>query len=182
MDIYQIFITHNRAWTSREGICFAVLFLVAVIVAGYLLRRKMIVCSQAIAGLLLILYIGIVFASTVFTRMPAAQHQYKLALFWSWREVFQGNRELLEENLLNMILLLPMGFLLPFAVHKRVSWWQGFLAGFALAFVIEICQLVFCRGLFEWDDMVHNGLGCMVGCLVSTVFMKKIKDQKQNKT
>lgn len=21
-------------------------------------------------------------------------------------------------------------------------------------------------GLFEWDDMIHNGLGCMVGCLV----------------
>ena len=21
------------------------------------------------------------------------------------------------------------------------------------------------RGLFEWDDMIHNGLGCMVGCL-----------------
>ena len=32
--------------------------------------------------------------------------------------------------------------------------------------VIETSQLVFMRGLFEWDDMIHNGLGCMVGCLV----------------
>ena len=26
----------------------------------------------------------------------------------------------------------------------------------------EFCM----RGLFEWDDIIHNGLGCMVGCLV----------------
>ncbi len=24
---------------------------------------------------------------------------------------------------------------------------------------IELSQLIFMRGLFEWDDMIHNGLG-----------------------
>lgn len=32
--------------------------------------------------------------------------------------------------------------------------------------MIKTSQLVFMRGLFEWDDMIHNGLGCMVGRLM----------------
>ena len=39
--------------------------------------------------------------------------------------------------------------------------------------VIETSQLVFMCGLFEWDDMIHNGLGCMVGCLVGDGGVKK---------
>lgn len=38
--------------------------------------------------------------------------------------------------------------------------------GVLISAVIETSQLIFMRGLFEWDDMIHNGLGCMVGCLV----------------
>ena len=31
---------------------------------------------------------------------------------------------------------------------------------------IETSQLITMRGLFEWDDMIHNGLGCMVGAVL----------------
>lgn len=27
--------------------------------------------------------------------------------------------------------------------------------------MIEVSQLVFMRGLFEWDDMIHNRIGCI---------------------
>ena len=37
---------------------------------------------------------------------------------------------------------------------------------------IELSQLIFMRGLFEWDDMIHNGLGCMAGCLFTNNFVK----------
>lgn len=37
------------------------------------------------------------------------------------------------------------------------------MIGFVISCIIEVCQLVLCRGLFEWDDMVHNALGCLVG-------------------
>ena len=30
---------------------------------------------------------------------------------------------------------------------------------------------------FEWDDMIHNGLGCMIGSMIINLFMKnKIRD------
>ena len=51
MDIYQIIITHNRSWTIREIIAFAVVFLMAVFLAAILLRLHKIVIIQAVWGL-----------------------------------------------------------------------------------------------------------------------------------
>ena len=39
--------------------------------------------------------------------------------------------------------------------------------------VIEVSQLVFMRGLFEWDDMIHNRIGCMVGCIGTNALWKR---------
>ena len=165
MDIYQIFITYNPAWTSREIVCFSVLCLLVALRTGYLLWHKKILISQAVSGMLLLIFLGVVFGSTVFARQPKDYREYRLELFWSWKEVFHGDRELLKENLLNILLLFPVGFLLPSLFHKKLPWWSGLLAGLIISAAIEIGQLVLCRGLFEWDDMVHNSLGCMLGLL-----------------
>ena len=50
MDIYQIIITHNRSWTIREIIAFAVVFLMAVFLAAVLLRLHKIVIIQAVSA------------------------------------------------------------------------------------------------------------------------------------
>ena len=168
MDLYQIFITHNRAWTVREIICFSILFTIVAIISFNLVRQQKIAVSQAVSGLLLLLFLGIVFASTVFTRNPTGVHRYELELFWSWKAVYHGSREMLKENLLNMILLFPAGLLLLFVFQRRLSWWAGLMIGVMISGAIETCQLVFCRGLFEWDDIVHNGFGCMVGCMIGS--------------
>ena len=136
------------------------------------MRRGRIRFYQAASGLALLAFLGIVLASTVFTRTPGRERSLQLELFWSWKKVlFEHSQPLLKENLLNMLLLLPMGLLLPFVFGRRLSWRQGFLAGAAVSAGIETCQLVLCRGLFEWDDMIHNGIGCMAGCLLGGVFL-----------
>ena len=85
-------------------------------------------------------------------------------LFWSWREVIcNHDREMLKENLLNFILLLPAGILLPLIANHKIKWYQALLIGILLSATIELSQLIFMRGLFEWDDMIHNGLGYMAG-------------------
>lgn len=35
-----------------------------------------------------------------------------------------------------------------------------------LSMSIEVIQLVFRLGLFEWDDMIHNTLGCVLGTVI----------------
>ena len=66
---------------------------------------------------------------------------------------------------LNILLLLPVGFFLPGTFNRRLKWWQGLITGIMVSSAIEVSQLVFCRGLFEFDDIIHNSLGCMLGTL-----------------
>ena len=86
-----------------------------------------------------------------------------------------GSREMLKESLLNGILLFPAGLLLPFMCGRKVRWWQGLLCGIVLSFGIESLQLLLHRGLFELDDIIHNSLGCMAGCVISARVLKSLK-------
>lgn len=177
--IYEILLTHNRPWTLRELIFFVIVLMVATIIFSILLKKDKMNLFQLIVGELLLIFIFIVLGSTVFTRVPDKVEAYKLMPFWSWNEVIKGDIELLEENLLNFLLLLPLGFLLPFVFYKKISWNKAFIMGLAFSFFIETSQLVLHRGLFEWDDMIHNSLGAMIGCIIANKifekFVKKIK-------
>ena len=187
MDIYQIIITHNHSWTVREIAGFTVVFLISVYWAVRLLKQKKIVTVQAIAGLSLLIFLAIVFASTVFTRTPGTR-QYQLELFWSWKEILGIGKcgrlgstidgGLLQENLLNILLLLPAGILLPGVFNREMKWWQGLLFGVMISSTIELCQLVLCRGLFEFDDIIHNSLGCMLGTLVGNKLLLLYRKRK----
>ena len=71
------------------------------------------------------------------------------------------------------------GLVLPFAFYKRLSWWKGLVIGFLLSAVIETLQFVLCRGLFEFDDMIHNGLGCMLGCVLAGFLFQKLLESRE---
>ncbi|MGN0436209.1 MAG: VanZ family protein [Wujia sp.] len=173
MDLHQIIVTHNRPWTFREIVCFGIVLLIVVSVLIFLLINNKIRLSQALAALLGYIYMGFVFATTLFTRVPGAR-KYELIPFWSWNEVlFHGDRLLLEEILLNIIMLFPVGILLPVLCRKKLEWWKGFITGALISAVIEVLQLLLRRGWFEWDDMIHNGLGCMIGCMISGFIMNR---------
>ena len=120
MDIYQIWTTYNKKWSKYEILAFSVLLLLTVIVVAGCVCRKKINIIQAMAIVTMVIFLGIVFGSTVFTRTSTIR-QYELIPFWSWKAIFKyKDWELLKENLLNCILLLPAGALLPIiANHKR---------------------------------------------------------------
>lgn len=50
MDIYQIFITHNRIWSIREAICFSAVMLFALALGMYLKQKKKVTMCQVILG------------------------------------------------------------------------------------------------------------------------------------
>lgn len=175
MDIYQILITHNRPWSFREIVAFMILFFITSVVLLCLYKAGKIKITQLIVAELLFLFLSVVFASTVFTRTPGIR-QYELIPFWSWYEVFVNHsKELLWENILNVLLLFPMGILLKSLFGHKMRPFTVFLLGFTVSAVIEISQLVLRRGLFEWDDMLHNGLGCMLGFMLCSRFWKYIR-------
>lgn len=177
--IYEILLTHNRPWSFRELIFFVIVLMVATIIFSILLKKDKMNLFQLIAGELLLIFMFIVLGSTVFTRVPDKVEAYKLMPFWSWNEVIKGDIELLEENLLNFLLLFPFGFLLPFVFYKKISWNKAFIMGLAFSFFIETSQLILHRGLFEWDDMIHNSIGAMLGCIIANkIFEKFVKKEK----
>lgn len=167
MDIYQVIRMNNRMWSPKEIIVFGIIFICTALILSVLLSRKKLRPVQVAALLALELFLGIVFASTVFTRSITSRH-LELVPFWSWREVWLSHDELLFlQIILNCILLIPMGMLLPFAAGRYVRPSRAFAVGFFVSAVIEVSQLIWCRGWFEWDDMMHNALGCMVGCILT---------------
>ena len=173
MDIYQIWSTYNKKWSKYEILAFSVILLLIVIIMAYCLWKKKLNIIQAGAVVAMVIFLGIVFGSTVFTRTSTVR-QYELMPLWSWRAIIRYHDwGLLKEDLLNCILLLPAGALLPVITNRKVKWYQALVFGVLISAVIETSQLVFMRGLFEWDDMIHNGLGCMVGCLVVDGVVKK---------
>ena len=165
MDLYQIIIKHNRTWTVRELIFFLISIIIIVIYVCNLLSRKRIVLSQAVAGLLLFLFLGVVFGSTVFTRIPG-ERQYKLELFWSYKKwILEGSVAFGLEILNNIVLFFPFGFILTDAL-RRCPFWAVLLSSLAVSGCIEMSQLVFRLGLFEFDDIFNNVLGAVAGWCV----------------
>ena len=138
----------------------------AVIMMIYLIRKEKMNRLQAAAILAELVFLGIVFGSTVFTRTGSVR-QYELIPFWSWIAILRyHDMELLKENLLNCILLLPAGALLPLIMNRKVKWQEALVFGVLISATIEMSQLIMMRGLFECDDMINNGLGCVIGFVI----------------
>lgn len=190
MDIIQIINTHTPIWSANELIVIRAVLLFAIILLIVLCRRKHILCSQAVAGFLLLLYLITVLGSTVFARMPG-ERKYQLEVFWSWKKIFHSvaqngsvlQNHLLQENILNLLMLFPAGFLLPLVFARKIKWYQGLLFGMAVSSGIELLQLFLCRGLFEFDDIIHNSFGCMIGVLVGNAvwwWRRRIRSNTEN--
>ncbi len=118
-------------------------------------------------------YFYFVLVITILGRPSTGVMQAHLVLLWSWYHViFGGSRwYYLNETLLNVLLFIPIGFLA--GGIWRIKAWRGFLYGLGLSLVIELIQLVSCRGKFEWDDMLHNAVGFLLGVVIVNAIRKK---------
>jgi len=111
--------------------------------------------------LLLIEYIFLLFCSTVIFRPTGETRQYDFYPFWSY-----DRPELLVENIMNVIVFIPIGLLLGIA-FKQTTWWKALLIGCSISITIEALQFWFMRGFSELDDVMHNMVGCLIGwCMV----------------
>ena len=155
--MYEIIMRHNRPWTTREVLFFVILFVLVTYVLVRLFKKKRIVLSQVFAGEFLFVFI----------------RTYELTPFWSWWEAASGNLGLLREIVLNIILFLPIGILLPFVFGKKILLRYALLAGISFSFIVECSQLLFCRGLFEWDDIIDNSIGAIIGCIISNQIVQR---------
>ena len=71
-----------------------------------------------------------------------------------------------KEVLLNVLLYIPMGYLLPFVWKKMRHIWIITVIGFLCSCATEFAQLYFRIGYFQVDDIVCNTIGTMIGALI----------------
>lgn len=110
--------------------------------------------------LLLIEYVFLVFCSTVIFRPTGETRQYDFHPFWSY-----SRPDLLVENIMNVIVFIPIGLLLGCA-FKQTTWWKALLIGCSISVTIEALQFWFMKGFSEVDDVMHNTVGCIVGYIL----------------
>ena len=133
-------------------------------VIGYLLfRNGRIKVVSFIAMPLLAFYLSFVAKVTIFSRFPFYEPRYMLVPFWSYRAIAEGKTGLISEVFWNVVLFIPIGILFMLLLtfkHKRII---TVIIGFLLTSFIELIQLIFHRGYFEFDDIFHNTLGTVIG-------------------
>ena len=116
------------------------------------------------AVLLLAEWMFLVLCAIVFFRETSIERGYNLMPFWSYWDYGEHSyfMEMFGENILNVLLFVPIGFLagcgLQGMIFKKVV-----LLGGGLSVFIELLQLVFKKGFCETDDVIHNVLGCIIG-------------------
>lgn len=118
--------------------------------------------GRYIAGLLLVEYSFLLYCSTVIYRKALPEREFDLMPFWSYTAIQEGKEELLVENLMNVVVFVPVGLLFSCVSH-RLKWWLVLLIGFGISISIEALQYFFIKGFSEFDDVMHNTLGCLIG-------------------
>ena len=103
---------------------------------------------------------------TLMFRDSSSAHSYELELFWSYKKwIIEGSVAFGLEILNNIVLFFPFGFILTDAL-RRCPFWAVLLSSLAVSGCIEMSQLVFRLGLFEFDDIFNNVLGAVAGWCV----------------
>lgn len=160
-----------------EGLLSVLCLGVVVIIVCYGLKRGW----RKIAGLILVGYVFVIYCSTVLFRTAADGNGHELTPFWSYEAIGNGRSELLAENVMNVIVFIPIGMILGLLLRAKGPWLVTLAVGTGISVSIEAMQYVFHRGFAETDDVMHNTMGCLIGVGITSVIGKLLKNQYNGK-
>jgi glycopeptide antibiotics resistance protein len=129
---------------------------------------------MVIAKLLLIDMLFILYSSTLVFRKASINYDFNFTPLWSYKAILEGKTELLLENVMNILVFVPIGLLLSLSINKR-TWIRVIGGGGAISVSIETMQFLFKRGFSELDDVIHNLIGCIFGYIIFLLICKSKK-------
>ncbi len=98
---------------------------------------------------------------------------------YSYFLFFTGeNSEAIRSNMSNVIMFYPLGLFLFDLINTKNKKKVVFFSALSFSFIIELIQYIFCIGLFEVDDILHNTFGALIGLYshkIIPLIFKKIK-------
>lgn len=141
-----------------------------IFLIGYLLiykeamkGKRKIVPQKLIIAVLLFCYLIVVLGATL-GRRGDYTGSINLHPFSAYREAWNSFSITAWRNIvLNIMMFVPFGFLLPLLSERFRRAWITYLLGFILTVGIECIQYYTGRGIFEIDDIIGNTIGMMIG-------------------
>lgn len=111
-----------------------------------------------------LVYLVVVFGATMLSRGSFYGNEKIYPLFYSYKSAWNNFSMTEWRNIiLNILMFVPFGCMLPLLSKKMDKWYKVYLAGFLVTGVIEGVQLLLNRGVFEPDDLMGNTFGTMIG-------------------
>ena len=104
-------------------------------------------------------YVGLVLCTTIIFRTESDEMKYSLSPFRCYIGLYN---KMLAQNILNIVLFMPIGFFAGAALRKKHIL-NAIKIGVVLSLFIEVIQLISRRGVCNIDDVIHNTLGCAIG-------------------
>ena len=135
------------------SVLLALFFIIVILIVVF---NKSIL-RKGVSRLLIVEYSVIIYYITVFSRKANHVRKFDFTPFWSYERP-----DLFLENVMNVVVFIPVGILLGYAL-TNVKLWKVLVVGLLLSLPIEILQFLFKKGFAEIDDVMHNVLGCMIG-------------------
>ena len=137
---------------------------------------------RKVVGLFLAEYVFLIYCSTViFRKVSERVAGHNFIPFWRYEAIKNGKMDLIAENIMNVVVFVPVGLLLGLVTLKSQRSWRTRIArillivgvGLVLSGSIEALQYFLKCGFSEVDDVIHNTLGCLIG-LMMVMFVERI--------
>lgn len=157
--------------TFEAAILWIFLALICFVIGLVFHRKGMMRFKSCLALSILIFYLASIYMITISARNVTAEANMQSELFWSYKLIARGNRRIFLQVIYNVIMFIPYGFLSSIMSKSKAKWFV-LLTGFMLSVIIELTQLFTHRGLFEFDDIIHNTLGTIIGIALYYLFAR----------
>lgn len=133
--------------------------------------EKTITKRTAVLSGILLFYLIFVLGATLLNRGSAWSGSFNLRPFSSYRSAWNNFSMTEWRNIvLNIVLFVPLGFLLPLLSQRFKTFWKTAVAGFCVTLIIECVQMPVGRGIFEIDDIIDNTAGVIIGYGIIMIF------------
>lgn len=157
----------------------AILLLMLFSISYFIIYKKLLNGKRTITlrrFVILFLFIGyvcLILGATLASRgyyWGEIYRSYNLELFSSYREAWnEASLRMWRQIGLNIIMFIPVGFLLPFLHRKMKSAIKTIGISFLFSAGIEVIQYMFGLGVCELDDCFNNTLGAVLGYCIAMI-------------
>ena len=137
---------------------------------------------QRNTSIILVIYVVILLYFTVIGRYSHEEYENRIYFYYSYRRLIEHyDSQSMRQILLNIAMLIPVGFLLPMIFNCKGKYLKTIGISILLIIVIELLQMLTKTGSCEVDDIINNLLGALLGMALYHMVRRIIKIHKPEK-